>query len=162
MKIASRSAEESKKLAEFLAEVLKRRGQSFCIALDGTLGTGKTCFTQGLANGLGVEESVVSPSFAIVHEYQASLNLLHSDWYRLEEGEMIHLGLEEQIEDWDGVVVIEWANRFPEVLPLDYLSIVMTMAGEKRYWEIQLKGDSEEFQSILDEWMQRIPEENRL
>lgn len=91
------------------------------LALVGPLGAGKTQFVKGLAAGLGLDaEGVTSPTFTLLHEYRrpgARLPLCHFDFYRLETAaEAAALGLEE-IFDGDGVTAVEWADRFPELLP---------------------------------------------
>lgn len=113
--IISHSPEETFEAGNRLADEL-RAGD--VIALDGDLGAGKTHFTKGLAHGLGVELSVTSPTFTLVHEYSGGrLSLFHFDFYRLENEEDIHrIGLEDYLSD-DGVLVIEWASRFPHWLP---------------------------------------------
>ena len=79
---------------------------------------GKTVFSQGFAEGLGIEEPVSSPTFTLVNEYhQGRLPFFHFDVYRLEEPEELEaIGFEEYVYG-QGVTLIEWADRFPELLP---------------------------------------------
>lgn len=88
------------------------------IALNGELGAGKTTLVRGLVAGLGSADPVSSPTFALVHEYRGGrLPVSHFDWYRLgDEAELWALGWEEYL-DGGGVVVVEWAGRFPAALP---------------------------------------------
>jgi tRNA threonylcarbamoyladenosine biosynthesis protein TsaE len=88
------------------------------LALVGGLGAGKTHLTKGLAAGLGCGGSVTSPTFSLVHEYRGGrLPLFHFDFYRLESPEaLLAIGWDEFL-DQGGVVVAEWADRFPELLP---------------------------------------------
>jgi tRNA threonylcarbamoyladenosine biosynthesis protein TsaE len=89
------------------------------VALAGELGSGKTCFTKGLALGLGISPSTVisSPSFALVNEYQGRIPFFHMDAYRLEElSAFLSAGLEEYFYE-SGVVAMEWSERWPEILP---------------------------------------------
>jgi tRNA threonylcarbamoyladenosine biosynthesis protein TsaE len=156
MKFSSQSLKETQILAAKLAEALVQHRQSTCIALNGTLGVGKTAFTKSLARGLGITEEVVSPSFAILQDYEGAVPLLHSDFYRLEEKDLLHLGLEEQVEDFDGIVVIEWAEKFPEILPLEYLEIQISLEGDCRFWMITAHGAS--LLSLLEEWKKLVEE----
>jgi tRNA threonylcarbamoyladenosine biosynthesis protein TsaE len=88
------------------------------LALNGELGSGKTLFTQGIAAGLESNAAATSPTFTIVHEYQGGrLPVYHFDFFRLEDRESAaRLGLEDYLFS-DGVSVIEWADRFPELIP---------------------------------------------
>jgi tRNA threonylcarbamoyladenosine biosynthesis protein TsaE len=88
------------------------------IALVGGLGAGKTRWTKGFVAGLGSTAEVTSPTFGLVHEYGGGrLPVLHLDFYRLESaGELIALGWDEILEG-GGVVVAEWADKFPEIMP---------------------------------------------
>ena len=88
------------------------------IALVGELGSGKTHFTKGIAAELGCETDITSPTFSLVHEYRGSeLPIFHFDFYRIESaGELITLGWDDYL-DAGGICVIEWADRFPELLP---------------------------------------------
>ncbi len=90
------------------------------IALVGGLGAGKTHWTKGLVAGLGSQAVVTSPTFGLVHEYaDGSLTVHHFDLYRIDSAdELLALGWDEYL-DAGGVVVVEWADRFPELLPPD-------------------------------------------
>jgi len=88
------------------------------LALVGDLGAGKTQWVKGLAAGLGSAAPVTSPTFTLIHEYPgARLPLYHIDCYRLEgPGELLAIGLDDYL-DGRGVLVIEWADKFPNLLP---------------------------------------------
>jgi len=88
------------------------------VGLVGDLGAGKTQFVKGLLLGLEGGEEATSPTFTLVHEYRAGrLPLFHFDFYRLKErAEIEEIGFDDYLEE-DGLTVIEWADRFPEVLP---------------------------------------------
>ncbi len=93
-----------------------RRGD--VLALCGDLGAGKTHFVKGVAAGIGADASVTSPTFTLIHEYLGGrLPVYHFDFYRLEdEDEAIKIGLDEYL-DGDGICLIEWADKFPGLLP---------------------------------------------
>ena len=93
-------------------------------ALVGDLGVGKTVFTKGFAQGLGIEEAVSSPTFTILQIYEEGrIPLYHFDVYRIEEPEeMEEVGFDEYI-DGDGVCLIEWAGRIAELLPPDVIVV---------------------------------------
>ena len=115
-----------------------------CIALDGDLGAGKTCFVQGLASGLGVKDEVLSPTFSIIHEHAGRLDLLHADLYRIEEDDLCNLGLEETFELFQGVVVVEWARKFPQLLPQDHINIRIEVDIRHRQFYLQASGSKHE------------------
>jgi tRNA threonylcarbamoyladenosine biosynthesis protein TsaE len=102
------------------------------VLLVGELGAGKTAFVRGLARGLGARpEDVSSPTFTLVQEYRGGrLPLYHVDLYRLEPAEIADLGLDELIEG-DGVVAIEWADRW-DARPLDAIEVTIRDAGGNR------------------------------
>ena len=111
----SNSAEETIAHGHAIAATL-RRGD--VLALCGDLGAGKTHFVKGVAAGLAASASVTSPTFTLIHEYPGGrLPLIHFDFYRLEdEDEALKIGLDEYL-DGDGACVIEWADKFPAILP---------------------------------------------
>lgn len=122
------SAEETRKLGEKLAEEL-RAGD--VILLEGPLGAGKSELARGVARGLGVRETVTSPSFTILNVYDSGrVPLYHFDWYRLEDAEeLFELGMEEYLGG-DGIALVEWPGRCPEALPADFLMIEI-LPGEE-------------------------------
>jgi len=101
-------------------------------ALIGDLGVGKTVFTKGFAEGLGIEEPVSSPTFTILQIYEEGrLPLYHFDVYRIEEPEeMEEVGFDDYIYG-EGVCLIEWANRIEEILPEETIYVVIEKDLEK-------------------------------
>ena len=93
------------------------------IALIGELGTGKTLFTKGLCEGLNVGDSVLSPTFTILNEYEGDLRVFHFDAYRLSgSAEMYDIGIEDYMIG-DAVCIIEWADKVKEIIPEDAMWI---------------------------------------
>ena len=119
------------------------------IALVGELGAGKTVLAKGIAAGLGVPGTVQSPSFILVASHpDGRLPLWHADLYRLgDASELFELGLDEVLEA-DGVCVIEWADRFPELLPADHLRVTLEEQGEAR--RIHLRATGPRHRSLED------------
>lgn len=104
------------------------------LTLVGDLGVGKTVFSQGLAQGLGITEPVNSPTFTIIQIYEEGrLPFYHFDVYRIGDiSEMDEIGYEEYF--WgDGVCLIEWANRIEELLPEHYTEITISKEPEKGF-----------------------------
>ena len=119
--------------------------------LSGPLGAGKTCLTQGLARGLGVEGYVRSPTFVLMTRHHGRLTLHHIDLYRIDSpAEAWDLGLDEQLFG-SGVCVIEWAERAEELLPEDALWIEFSYgeSGDER--EIALETESTRYDELLAE-----------
>lgn len=93
------------------------------ILMTGELGAGKTCFTQGVLNGVGSLEHVRSPTFVLVMEYNGRIPLYHADLYRISQtAELESIGIEEYFHS-DGICVVEWADRFESIFQLDHLAI---------------------------------------
>ena len=102
--------------------------------LIGDLGVGKTVFTQGFATGLAIDEPICSPTFTIVQEYdEGRLPFYHFDVYRIGDiEEMDEIGYEDYIYA-DGVCLIEWANLIQEILPDQYIQIIIEKNLEKGF-----------------------------
>ncbi len=115
-------------LGRILAETLP---DGAVIALIGTLGAGKTRLVQAVAEYGGVEPGTVSsPTFVLLHEYDGDRPIYHFDAYRLADaGEFRRLGPDEYFEG-DGLTFVEWADKFPEVLPRQRLEIEIEITGE--------------------------------
>ena len=101
------------------------------ICLNGDLGSGKTMFTKGFANALGIKETITSPTFTIIKEYEdGEMPLYHMDVYRL-DGEYDGIGIEEYYKK-NGVVIIEWANTVKDILPKERLDIKFSVIDENK------------------------------
>lgn len=101
------------------------------LLLQGDLGAGKTCLTQGIARGLEITEQVNSPTFVLLGEYQGRAHLYHADLYRLEDpDDVAELELAGSTED--GVLVVEWPERDAGSLPAEHLLIRLQHAGPTR------------------------------
>ncbi len=140
--IETASAMETRQVGASLAQLL-RAGD--VIALSGDLGTGKTTFAQGLATGLGITVPVTSPTFVLINRYRAPDGrvLHHVDCYRLANAplEMWDIGLTD-LYDGNGIVVIEWADRIPRLLPEAYLEIrFVYLNGDRRALRLHAHGD---------------------
>ena len=103
------------------------------IALSGGLGAGKTHFTKGLAAGLSCTGEVTSPTFTLAHEYSGGrLPLFHFDFYRMDsEDEVLRIGWDEYL-DAQGVVVVEWPDKFPELMPPNTVWLKFEISGTSR------------------------------
>lgn len=112
---------------------LLRPGDVVC--LQGELGTGKTCLTQGIGAGLNVAAKITSPTFVLVNEYPAAsggARLYHVDLYRIEDpASACALGLEDYFYG-DGVTVVEWAERARELVPAERLWITLSYLGHTK------------------------------
>ena len=125
-KITTKSEEETMEIAE---NIESEKFPNMVICLIGDLGSGKTIFTKGFANSLGIEENITSPTFNIIKEYTGGeMNLYHMDLYRL-NGDVRNLGLDEYFSK-DGVVIIEWADMIEDYLPEDRLEIRFKVIDE--------------------------------
>lgn len=97
------------------------------IALKGELGAGKTFFVKAVAKNFGIE-TVNSPSFAIVYEYEGRYNINHFDFYRINKvDELYDIGFEEYISGNGTITFIEWADLFPEILPKKRIEIEISI-----------------------------------
>ena len=141
------SPEETVQLGHKLGRLLERGD---LVVLGGALGCGKTWFTKGIALGVGVSprEVVTSPSFALMNEYEGDCRLFHMDVYRLETlGTFLDTGLDECF-DGRGIVVMEWGDKWPEILPECRLNVVFSILGEESR-ELLMTGEHPRVSEIL-------------
>ena len=123
----SKSERQTEQFAEDFAVSLKAGA---VVAFEGDLGAGKTAFVRGLAKGLNCADSVSSPTFAIVNEYDGDLPLFHFDMYRIETlGELYSVGFFEYLER-GGVCAIEWSENIYSALPDDSIFVVIEKIDE--------------------------------
>ncbi len=106
----------------------KYRNNAVVIALEGDLGGGKTTFLQGFAEGLGIKEKILSPTFVIVKNYKLQTTnyqlFYHIDCYRIEKPqEILAIGFREIISDPKNIVAVEWADRVKKILPSNCLVV---------------------------------------
>ncbi len=122
------SAKETRDLGERLAGKLR---PGTVLLLEGDLGAGKSELTRGIARGLGVKETVTSPTFTILNVYESGrIPLYHFDWYRLESDEELYeLGMDEYLTG-DGICVVEWPERCPDAIPPGAVRIHLKALGE--------------------------------
>ncbi len=129
MIIEVKSVSAMKEFGHRLAHVL-HRGE--IIELVGDMGAGKTTLTKGIAEGLGIDDDIQSPSFTINRIYHVNdmVTLAHYDFYRLEDAGIMKQELNEAIDDLNTIVVIEWADIVKDVLPRDRLTLHMSATSE--------------------------------
>ena len=136
------SEQETEQLGERIGQTAK---PGTVIALIGDLGTGKTTLTKSIARGLGVTETVTSPTFNIIREYRSGrIPLYHFDVYRIADpDEMFELGYEEYFYS-DGICVVEWADIIEELLPEDAVIIHIERGASEEEREYRIGGESED------------------
>lgn len=108
------------------------------ITLEGDLGVGKTSFTKGIGDSLGIEEPIVSPTFTLLKQYEGRLKLNHIDAYRLENMSSDTLGLYDLMDE-DTIVVIEWSNFIDDMIISDYHIKIEYLDDTQRKIEIERK-----------------------
>ena len=140
MTVITESEKETISEGEKLGRVLT---PGSVVALYGDLGVGKTAFTRGIAQGLGIDVSVSSPTFTIVNEYPGSIPLFHFDMYRLEsKDELFDIGWDDYLER-GGVCAVEWSEKVPGAFPADTIVVKLeALGGDSRRLEIFTKGDT--------------------
>lgn len=125
------SEKETKDLAKKMAKKLNG-----IIALMGELGAGKTTFTQGFAEGLGIKEKIISPTFVLIRQHQIPKTknmLFHIDLYRLDQIKDIKkLGLDEILSNKNNVVLIEWAEKINDFLPNNTTWVHIKKEGDQK------------------------------
>ncbi len=118
--IVSRSPDSTRALGRIIGESAQ---PGDVLLLEGKLGAGKTCLTQGIALGLGIDDDILSPTFVIMREFYGRMPLYHMDLYRLDNiEESMDLGLDDYLYG-KGLCVLEWAEKALGILPRRYLMI---------------------------------------
>lgn len=148
MQFLVKNVEETTELGFSIGKLLNS-GDIVC--LTGDLGTGKTHITKGIAKGLGINDHITSPTFTIVNEYDSGrLKLYHFDVYRVSDPDEIYaIGFDDYIFS-NGVSIIEWANYIEEILPSDYLHILIEkdLSNGEEYRKITITPYGERYDYI--------------
>ena len=117
------SAEETIELGKKIGNLLK---PGDVIAMQGTLAAGKTTITKGIAQSLGINDTITSPTFCLISEHEGTMPLYHMDVYRLDGGEdFVNLGTDDMIYG-NGVSIIEWSEKIMEELPKKTIILAIT------------------------------------
>ena len=127
------------KLGEIIADIIP---QGIIIALTGELGSGKTTLSQSIIKKMMKIQDVSSPTFNIVNEYRdKNQTVYHFDFYRLEdENELFGIGFDDYLSDKKSIMLIEWADKFLDMLPRNYLEIVFHKGQDYRDVEVKSVG----------------------
>ncbi len=158
------TADETRRIGEVIGE---SAAPGDVYLLTGPLGAGKTCLTQGIARGLGVEGHARSPTFVLITRYRGRLTVHHADLYRIDHpAEAWDLGLEDIMSAGEDVLIVEWADRAEEIFPEDALWIDLDYAidpfpaacevlpdedgGVPSRHSITIEGAPERFSGLLD------------
>lgn len=138
MKYITHSPDETRALGRTLAQALQGGA---VVAFTGDLGAGKTAFVSGMAEGLGIEERVTSPTFTIVNEYEGGrLPLFHFDMYRLGSAdELFHIGWEDYLAR-NGVCAVEWSENVDEALDGDTIRVDISRGEDDNTRIITIEG----------------------
>lgn len=121
------------------------------LSLNGDLGAGKTTLTKSIGKGLGVEDYITSPTFALINEYEGRFRVYHFDVYRLDDVESLYdLGFEDYFYS-DGVTIVEWGDRIKEFLPDNTINIEIEKGEDLEERILTISGEGERFELIVKE-----------
>jgi tRNA threonylcarbamoyladenosine biosynthesis protein TsaE len=155
LELGAPTVEDTRAIGAALARLLQ---PGDAVALAGDLGAGKTTLVQGVARGLEVTGTVVSPTFTLVREYEGRLTVHHADVYRLDRvQDVLDLGFDEMIDD--GVLLVEWGDAVEGLLPAEHLSVELTVPGSGEERRVVLTGAGgswaarwERLEQALERW----------
>lgn len=160
MQVRTRSVAETMHLGQLLGQALD---VPLVISLEGELGAGKTHLVKGIAQGMGIEDEVTSPTFALVQEYwkadsaKQKMDLFHFDLYRISDAdELYYIGYEDYLNKY-GIMIVEWASNVPSALPAEGLEIQIAYTPEEDVREITISARGAEAQRIEDEVARNLP-----
>ena len=144
--IISESPAETKKFGIKLAELIEIPA---LILLQGELGTGKTLITKAAVSALGYKGDITSPTFNLVQEYQAEVEIIHMDLYRLDRSEeLLEIGFEDYLNR-DALIFIEWPELALSLIPADFIfiNIEKISAGQRK---ITVRGEGEQSRLLIE------------
>ena len=133
MKNFEREINSTEEMIEFGKEIGSNLEGGSVLELIGVVGAGKTTFTKGLALGLGVLETVQSPTFTISRVYEGdNLTLSHYDFYRLNDYGIMKMELAENLSDPQNITVVEWGGELADILPEKHLRLIFESISEDK------------------------------
>lgn len=132
---------------ELAQNIESEKFPNMVICLDGELGSGKTVFTKAFANAMAIKDTVTSPTYTIIKEYDGELPLYHMDVYRL-DGKVDDIGIEEYFNK-GGVVIIEWATMIKDILPDERLDIKIKVVDENKR-TIHIKPHGKKYEELCE------------
>ena len=145
LSITSNSSDETHRVGEIIGSIAD---VSDLILLIGQLGSGKTVFTRGIGDAMGVSGRVASPTFVIIRWHRGRMPLYHVDLYRIETSDDVEeLGLEEYFND--GVCVVEWADRSLEIFPRERLTVQFQYGDSPEQRVMHVEGKGERYERIV-------------
>ncbi len=148
MEIILKGLKDTEKFAIKLGKLL---GPGDIVCLNGDLGAGKTTMTKSIGLGLGVEEYITSPSFALINQYRGRMMVYHFDVYRLEEvDELYDLGFDEYFFG-QGVCIIEWAERIEKMIPKERIVIDIKKTDNIDERILHISGSGDRYKEIIKE-----------
>lgn len=125
--IRSDSPEETGRIAARFGQKVR---EGTVVGLVGDLGAGKTLFVQSLSRTLGVKGAVTSPTFSLMNVYEGVCPIVHFDLYRLDrEEELDDIGFYEYVEAFEGIVLVEWPDKFPDAMPAAYVVVELAQGA---------------------------------
>lgn len=134
---------------EIARNIESEKFPNMIICLDGELGSGKTVFTKGIAQALGIDEVITSPTFTIIKEYlYGEMPLYHMDVYRL-DGNTDGIGIEEYYSK-GGIVVIEWADTIKDILPEERLDIKIKVSDDENKRIIVINPHGKQYEDLCE------------
>jgi len=141
------------KLGEIIADTIP---QGIIIALTGELGSGKTTLSQSIIKKMMKIQDVSSPTFNIVNEYRdKNQTVYHFDFYRLEdENELFGIGFDDYLSDKKSIMLIEWADKFLDMLPRNYLEIVFHKGQD--YRDVEVKSVGKKYIDVVNEIIEKF------
>ena len=141
------------KLGEIIADIIP---QGIIIALTGELGSGKTTLSQSIIKKMMKIKDVSSPTFNIVNEYRdKNQTVYHFDFYRLEdENELFGIGFDDYLSDKKSIMLIEWGDKFLDMLPRNYLEIVFHKGQD--YRDVEVKSVGKKYIDVVNEIIEKF------
>jgi tRNA threonylcarbamoyladenosine biosynthesis protein TsaE len=133
MIVRTKGEKETIRLGYALGKILTKGA---VVSLRGSLGAGKTVFAKGVAQSLGIQEAIVSPTFTLIQEYEGTLPLYHMDLYRIDSAEEFELIGGEEYLYGEGITLIEWSEKIRDLLPEETIYVTITLAddGAREIW----------------------------